>query len=455
MPPVAQTASRGSQPRPNTRLPRKRGAPDLLAAVPFVAYAACLAILVVVGRFAELVPGLDRLQPAKLALGLFLASALIGRKYLADSEIFKSPIARTAFWFFAIAAASGIWSIWQSNSLAFVTNGLIVIGVMFVLLFKVVRNWAVAETLIVSLCVSATLLGIAAIVNYDGARAEASGTYDTNDLAYVLVTTFPLVLALALDGRGFRRILFAGMAAAVLVAALITESRGGLLGLIAGIIAVFWLRPTAVSAKTGSMGRAAQAIVWVMAAVAVAVASWPMLPASARERFASMLDLQSDYNMQEESVGRTFIWRRNLTAVAKRPIGFGVGSSSALDLQLGGRFKTAHNSVVQITTELGVLGAILFLRLYWLAWRGLGQKIAATRKQVASLQGQVVGRAGVLLYALRASLVASFVAGFFLSQGYSYLLYSVLGIIAAVILLDPTEKLDVESDARTRVRGYR
>ena len=69
MPPVAQTASRGSQPRPNTRLPRKRGAPDLLAAVPFVAYAACLAILVVVGRFAELVPGLDRLQPAKLALG--------------------------------------------------------------------------------------------------------------------------------------------------------------------------------------------------------------------------------------------------------------------------------------------------------------------------------------------------------------------------------------------------
>ncbi|MEZ5512882.1 MAG: O-antigen ligase family protein [Steroidobacteraceae bacterium] len=383
---------------------------------------------------------MSKLQPAKIALGLFLLSAFIGRKQLAQTEVLKSPIARTAFWFFAMVAFSGTYSIWQSNSLEFVLNGLIVIMIVFVLLFKVARNWHVVEALLVSLCVSAAALGAVAILRYDGTRAEASGTYDTNDLAYVLVTTLPLALAFALDGRGLRRLLIAGMAGTMIIATLLTESRGGLLGLIAGVVAVIWLRPVAVNTHTGEMGRVAKAIVWGAIALIIAFASWPLLPSSSRERFESMLDLQSDYNLQEESVGRTFIWKRNLKAVAGRPIGFGVGSSSALDLRLGGRYKTAHNSVVQIITELGVFGVILFLRLYWLAWRLLGESTKNLRSQAAIVPGDGGGIAGVILYGLRASLVASFVAGFFLSQGYSYLLYSLLGIVAAVVLLDPAAK---------------
>lgn len=456
MPTMAQRALTAAGTSPSKSRPGSRGAqPERLPVLGMVALAGCLTLLVIVGRVAELVPVFSKLQPAKIALGLFLLSAIVGRKQLAQSEIFKSPIARTAFWFFALAALSGTYSIWQSNSLAFVLNGLIVIAVMFVLLFKVIRSWAVAEALLVSLCLSAAALGAVAILQYDGARAEASLTYDTNDLAYVLVTTLPLALAFALDGRGLRRVLFAGMAGAILVATLLTESRGGLLGLIAGTIAVFWLRPVAVNTKTGELGRVTKAVLWGILVILVAIASWPLLPSSSRDRFASMLDIQSDYNMQDESVGRTFIWKRNLKAVAQRPIGYGVGSSSALDLKLGGRFKTAHNSVVQITTELGFLGAFLFLRLYWLAWRRLGEQtrdLRARSRDVASTSG---GRTGMMLYALRASLVASFVAGFFLSQGYSYLLYSLFGVIAAVVLLDPLEKASNGAGVPTARRPVR
>ncbi|MCB1624739.1 MAG: O-antigen ligase family protein, partial [Pseudomonadales bacterium] len=332
---------------------------------------------------------------------------------------------------------SGVYSIWRSNSLTFVVNGLLVITLVFALIFKVVRSWTIARALIFTLCASGALLGAAAILGYHGARAEAGVTYDTNDLAYLLVTTLPLAVALAIDGTGWRRWLFGSMAGAMIVATLLTESRGGLLGLFAGLLAVLWLRPTAVNAKTGAMGRISKTLVWAVIATLIGVASWPLLPASARERFASLLNIESDYNVQEEDVGRTFSWRRNLKAVAKRPIGYGVASSSALDLRLGGRFKTAHNSVVQIATELGVLGAFLFLRLYWLAWRQLSAQSARMRERAtASTERIARSDVPVILYALRASLVASFVAGFFLSQGYSYLLYTLLGLIAAVALLD-------------------
>ena len=69
------------------------------------------------------------------------------------------------------------------------------------------------------------------------------------------------------------------------------------------------------------------------------------------------------------------------------------------------------------------------------------------RARTGEVSGNGSSRAGLILYALRATLVASFVAGFFLSQGYSYLLYSLLGVIAAVIWLDPVEKLSVRGIA--------
>ena len=84
-----------------------------------------------------------------------------------------------------------------------------------------------------------------------------------------------------------------------------------------------------------------------------------------------------------------------------------------------------------------MLGAFLFLRLYWLAWRQLSAQSARMRERATAATERIArSDVPVILYALRASLVASFVAGFFLSQGYSYLLYTLLGLIAAVALLD-------------------
>jgi O-antigen ligase len=189
-------------------------------------------------------------------------------------------------------------------------------------------------------------------------------------------------------------------------------------------------------------------LVWIVIAVAVIVVAWSQLPSSARDRFATMLDIESDYNFQEEDVGRTFIWRRNMGALMGRPIGFGVDSSIALDGVLGGKYRTSHNSLVQVATELGFVGLILFLRLYWLAWRNVSRVRylpVASEREPRAIAGHDVP---LLLHGLRSALVASFVAGFFLSQAYSYLLFTLFAVAAALVALQPTQADDRAALAR-------
>ena len=60
----------------------------------------------------------------------------------------------------------------------------------------------------------------------------------------------------------------------------------------------------------------------------------------------------------------------------KRPIGFGIGSFGVVDVMSGGSDRAAHNSLLEAFVELGALGLVLFLRIYWI---GLSQLASVGR----------------------------------------------------------------------------
>jgi O-antigen ligase len=92
-------------------------------------------------------------------------------------------------------------------------------------------------------------------------------------------------------------------------------------------------------------------------------------------------------------------------------------------------YKAPHNSVIQVLVELGFLGAFLFLRVYLLAWRGLAFPRAGDADH------------SVFCRAIQASLAGNFVAGLFLSQAYSSLLWTLLAIaaIAGALIAEPKQ----------------
>lgn len=396
-------------------------------------WALWLYLLISVAKIGDVYPILGQLHLGKLAIAVALIAWLSNAALASRVPFFAVPTARYASWLMALAVLTLPFAIYKSHSLQAFVQPILVVATAFVLMIKMHRDWRSLRVTMWVLVACGAFLAFMALLSYAGGRAEVrSQYYDTNGLAYLLVTLLPIALCFSATSSGLRRAVYALITVAFVVTILLTSSRGGFLGLL-GAALVIVVQPVAeTSAKAKARGSR-----FVARAVMVAVAGliiWTQLPDASRERLATVLSLSGDYNMDESNKhGRVAIWKRNLKAALHRPIGYGIESFNTVDLMYGGKYRSAHNSVLQIIVELGVLGLIVFLRLYWIAWRELGaigkRDAPGARQDPESIEHRVFARG------LRATLVANFIAGFFLSMAYSNILWSVFAVIGVLIAL--------------------
>jgi len=387
--------------------------------------------VIVVGRPHELIPGLSSVPFAKLAFAGALIAALSNKSAL-TVRLGALPIARTGMWLFAVAICSFFFSIWPGNTFHAITGGVVSLVASFIIVIKVSTNWNAVRTIVSSLPVIAALLALSTFLTTAGGRPEGTSYYDPNDLAFALVALFPVVIALAVSAGGARRLMLWTLAFAMVAMILITQSRGGLIGLAVVVLGmtVVSLQPKPDEAgfgkKLGSM------LVKLLAVGLIAAVAWKFLPYEARERLSTVFSLEEDYNMTE-SAGRMSIWRRNVAATLTRPIGFGLSSFAAVDLRTGGKFKAAHNSLVEVLVELGFFGLFLYLRMFYLSWRALGKASRTPSPDQctpAELERISLSRALFL------SLAGIFVCSFFLSEAFTNLMWMIFSIVTAITVVN-------------------
>jgi O-Antigen ligase len=403
----------------------------------------------------DLVPGAHDLPLAKLAFAGIVAAAILGRGTRSGVPLMRIGIVRSACAIAAIAIISVAYSIWLSASAWFVIQTFLPIVIAFLVTVKILARWTDVRCVLKALAVAGIILAGVAVVGYGGGRAVVHTMYDTNDLAYVLVGVLPLILGFGVAQTGAARIRWLAGAGMVAAASLLTQSRGGFIALLALVLALIWSpirRPHEVGRRGGSSrGRLQRALV----AVVLCVISWTLLPHGARERLASVTNLSSDYNANMNyRGGRANIWRRDVVAALERPIGYGVATSATVDGINGGQYRAPHSSLVQIFVELGVLGLLLWVRLFLLGWRCLipsaGSDHPATGPPDEEWREQVV-----LAHAMRLSLFTLFVAGLFLSQAYALVLWQLLAACAAATVIFGTydRRLFARNPARRAVAG--
>lgn len=383
-------------------------------------------LLIAVGRVHELVPSLRSLPIAKVAMALAVIQLLVKWRQLPKLPAIGVPLARNAGFLVALAILLTPVSIWPGASVAFLYQELPVLAATVILSFKVSGNWRQLQNVGRMLVVSALLLALSALAGFQGGRASSgTGAYDPNDLAYVLVSVLPIAISFALNSKTtIRRVLNVTLAITLVVATLLTSSRGGFFGLLA-VLGFMVLRPIRRPPLQGTTGKMRRIIPSLFGVLVLAAVIWPNLPFDTRARLASVIMLGSDYNMDaDNSHSRSNIWRRNANAVLHRPIGFGINSFPMVDIRTGGQFKAAHNSYLEALVELGFVGFVLFVRVYTLSWRILG---SVRRALLAAPHNDE--RDAMLVFArmLQAALLGSAVAGFFLSMAYSSLLWTLVG----------------------------
>jgi O-antigen ligase len=388
-------------------------------------------LLVAVGRAGELVPGLSSLPLAKIVLAFTLIPLVHSWKQLPKLVPSVRPLAKNAWWLVVLGLVLTPFSIWPGETVNFLIQDLPILIISFLLAYKMSSSWHAMRGTLLILVVSGLILSKAALSGYSaGGRAAANTMYDTNDLAYVLVTVLPLALGFFLTAKTLRmKLLYLGVVGANLIVILLTASRGGFLGLLTVIVLIILFPLRGGKASRQRLGGIFGTLIIVGCLAAVI---WPQLPESTRQRLSTILDLGNDYNLDpNNATSRGQIWKRGMTAAISRPVGFGVGAFPMVDLKFNGRMEPPHNSFVQTAVELGFLGLVLFTRMYVLTWRALGK----ARRSLQDTEREDQQDLALFLRTLQLSLAGNVVAGFFLSMAYATLLWVTFSVSMGCIAL--------------------
>ena len=277
-----------------------------------------------------------------------------------------------------------------------------------------------------------SVVGLISIEQYLSGYSRSVGVSgDANFFAALQVVVLPFGALLAIETRRTRLRALVFLGVAVSVGSIITSlSRGGILALIT-VFLLLGLQPARSFFRTRATKRAFLTFMALGAGVLL-IASFSALSARTSSLFSA--------NSGDNGSGRTNLWMAALTGWREHPVlglGFGafIGQSdqlllttpgedfSAYKIRPGGQF--VHNAYLESLTELGVVGAFLFIVLLLTMTLSLRNTVRLARARADPLTASF-GRAMLLS-------VAGFAfTSIFLSSETDRTLWILLGLTVAL-----------------------
>lgn len=331
--------------------------------------------------------------------------------------------------FFGIVLLGVPLGIYPGNALTFLQN--VYVGLLLYFLFTVasVRSREDVERLLLVHLAGATIYSLVVLTRFEvGASGRLSNlpVYDANDVAMFLVCTMPIAVYFMRKGAPFwLRLLMVVPFVLFTIILVRSGSRGGFIGFLATMTYLL-LRFKGIPLRIRGL-----ALVVAIGTIALAGTDryWELM--------RTLLDPKEDYNYTEAG-GRKEIWRRGIGYMFGHPIaGVGVNNFGAAEGEAehnrervaegkGWIWAAPHNSFVQVGAETGVFGLLLFVVLIGGALRfAMRRRHRSPDPDGDALRGAFAG-----------ALIAYCTAGFFLSQGYSAYLYSLLGLMAGMMKIE-------------------
>jgi O-antigen ligase len=383
-------------------------------------------ILTDVWRLHDLVPATRVVRPSLTLTALGFVLLAIGGGFSRAADRLRSPIALWFGVFVGLMLVGLPFSLDPAQSTDYFKSVVLPRVIAGFLVAASVRSVRDAEFLALGTLAGAFVYMVVHVtgpVDAEG-RWTALRYYDVNDLALMLVVMIPLTLYfLRRANPTGRRVLAATCLALFAYAVVRTGSRGGFVGL-AIVVAYLLFRYNVVPARVRLMGAAAVAL-------ALGVGGPAYL-----SRLETIVRPEQDYNWSAET-GRMAIWQRGLGYVASRPLlGLGLNQFRTAESRrqavrqerMAGRqpppARGAHNMLLQVGAELGVLALLAFVLMLGIAWRTLTRL-----RDTPSVDGSP---GPALSGALAASLLGFLVCGMFLHAAFFPVLPLLLGFAIAL-----------------------
>jgi O-antigen ligase len=311
---------------------------------------------------------LAMMRPAMLLAAATLFFAMVNPNVLAKGNLLQTWPAKVVLGMAVVACLSVPFGIALGQSGRYVIESyskVIVFGFLLIAATRGVRDMA---TFVWGYVVGCGLLAwlslfvFGLVASDEGYRLNDLYMFDANDVGCVMLIGLALSLLLFQASRGHGRWIAAIMLVAIGATLARTGSRGAFVG--AAIVGAYLL---IVLKGVSLLKRVAFVAVVGIAVVATA-------PPGYWDRMLTLTDPTQDYNWSDVN-GRVEVAKRGLGYMMQRPV-FGVGISNFPLAEgtisekartrvagTGIRWAAAHNSYVQIGSELGIPGLTLWLIL--------------------------------------------------------------------------------------------
>ncbi len=387
-------------------------------------------------RIPELIPYLH--------VGLVLQPILLVGMILTGTakNMFRSDIGRymTAF---TIWVAIGVpFSTWRGGSFQILLLSLQALVLMFCMA-AFVRTLEDCYRVITVMAVAAAAVGVLSLLVGGSLRPgdprlglgqKAATLADANIFALYLAVGLPCIWFASTIRSGLLKIPVLCLVIPVLLALGHTGSRMGLLALVIEVL--FFL----------VFASATQRITILLGGVLCLALAGSFLPQRILERFTTFFQAQSAASEEAaaSSEARMIMLKRGLELSLEHPL-LGVGPGEFIDAEAKeaaaahqrAQWRYTHNCFLEVSSETGVLGLILFVVPFYRAYKGVTpfrSRFPSKRVRQAAL-------------CIQLAMLATLVGTFFLSIAYSGILYAVLGLSMAFQLAAARRYREVKAEA--------
>jgi len=363
----------------------------------------------------ELFPALSSLDKLAFVLAIITLVIFIPSQVVAEGNLTFRPREVNLVLLFCLAGLlSIITAISAAEAWKEFNDVFIKAVLMFIVLINVLRTKTRLRWLIYLAFSVTILLSINAIRDYrsgnflvegDRIKGLLGGMFgNPNDLALHFVTIAPIAIGLMFASKRFiGKVIFAAIAVLIIMANVVTFSRGGFLGLLATAVVLIW--------KLGRHHRVATAIFApICFAIFIAAA-----PGNYGQRLLSIfvrdLDPMGTANTRQE------ILNRSILVSIRNPItGIGMGNFHTVSLHE----TVTHNAFTQVSSEMGTAALIVYLMFLTAPIR----RLRRVERQSSSGETRFYY---YLSIGLQASLVGYMVSAFFASVAYQWYAYYLVG----------------------------
>lgn len=336
---------------------------DSSSKISLAFYSLMLWILVSLGRPQDIFPFLSEIRPAMICAGLTIALLFFDlNSDKINRNILKINIVKIYILFILFIIIYIPFSLIKTNAYEFIINIYWKNILLFFILVKMLK--IKQHIVIISNVILLSVLMLSIMIIYWGLKYEEIGInrltvgemYDPNDIAALFVSFVPIPFLSAIYNNGIRRYLYLISFLILVFAIILTQSRGGILGL---IISIFMINRKRINLR--------YFVMILLMSMAIAF----LTPHQFWDRIKS-----TDISSEEIGSGRLIIWERSWHIFKEHPLGVGpncfpsaygryIEEERGTNVSWSGKdkWKTAHNSYVLIAVELGILGLFLFLLL--------------------------------------------------------------------------------------------